>query len=173
MNAKRKAIPTSVIQQVLHQAGYRCANPSCRTILTLQIHHLDQVSEGGQNTPENLLALCPNCHTLHHKKIIPLESLKTWKQLLLSLNEGFNRLAIDVLLAMNEMNELRVSGDGFIQIAGLLTGGYVQNSGITLTAAGSAYPGSYGLKLTEKGKAFIEAWKAGNHRKAIQQNTVA
>lgn len=169
MNAKRKAISTSVIQQVLHQAGYRCANPSCRTMLTLEIHHLDQVSEGGQNTPENLLALCPNCHTLHHKKIIPLESLKTWKQLLLSLNEGFNKLAIDVLLVMPTIGQLSVTGDGFIHISSLITGGYLYPS-IMVTAAGSGGGGSITLKLTEKGKTFIDAWKAGNHRDAIQQD---
>lgn len=171
MNVKRKAIPTSVIQQVLHQAGFRCANPSCRTMLTLEIHHLDQVSMGGQNTPENLLALCPNCHTLHHKQIIPLESLKTWKQLLLSLNEGFNRLAIDVLLAMPTIGQLSVTGDGFIQIASLITGGYLYAS-MMVTAAGGGGGGSFTLKLTEKGNIFIEAWKAGNHRKAIQQDAI-
>jgi len=51
----------------LHESGYRCGNPVCRTILTLDIHHLTRI-EGGPNTAENLLPLCPNCHAQHHQE---------------------------------------------------------------------------------------------------------
>lgn len=153
-----------VRQQVLHEAGYRCANPACRTLLTLEIHHLDPVSEGGSNTVDNLLALCPNCHTLHHRRVIPMTSLKAWKLLLLSLNEGFDRISIDVLLAMQQIKNLRVSGDGFVHIAGLLTGGYVRLAMVGHPAGGTT---QLGLRLTEKGQTFIEAWKAGDQQAAV------
>jgi HNH endonuclease len=82
--------------------------------LTLEIHHLDPVSVGGADTPDNLLCLCPNCHTMHHKGIIPVESLKTWKVLLLSLNEAFDRRAVDILLAIDALGDVAVTGDGML-----------------------------------------------------------
>ena len=60
MTDHRIAVPVDVKRLVLHEAGYRCANPVCRHILTLDVHHLDYVSDGGSNTPYNLLPLCPN-----------------------------------------------------------------------------------------------------------------
>ncbi|MCP5450830.1 MAG: HNH endonuclease, partial [Gammaproteobacteria bacterium] len=75
MATKRKPIKVDIKHQVLHESGYKCSNPVCRTILTLDIHHLEYVSKNGDNTPDNLLALCPNCHALHHKGIIPDNSL--------------------------------------------------------------------------------------------------
>ena len=74
----RKKIPADCRQLVLHEAGYRCANPTCRTILTLDIHHLEYVSDDGGNDPANLLPLCPNCHGLHHSGVIPRESIRAW-----------------------------------------------------------------------------------------------
>jgi cytochrome c553 len=168
MAAQRKAIPLAVKQQVLHEAGYRCGNPICRTIITLEIHHLDHVSEGGENNAENLIALCPNCHSLHHKGEIPKESLQAWKYLQFSLNEGFDKVAIDVLLAMDHLNGLSVSGDGFVQIAGLVTGGYLRIAGTSTGAAHTSGVGAFNLVLTDKGKCFIQAWKRGDQRKAIE-----
>lgn len=158
----RKAIPHSIKQQALHEAGYRCSNPTCRTIITLDIHHLQQVSEGGGNTVENLLALCPNCHALHHRGTISIESLKTWKFLLISLNEGFNKNSIDVLLAISELKGFSVSGDGFLQVACLITGGYLS---IRTQICGAG--GYFSLRLTDKGKLFVEAWKNGNQSAAV------
>jgi len=39
---KRRAIPKQVKLDVLTEAGYQCAVPTCRTILSLDIHHIDQ-----------------------------------------------------------------------------------------------------------------------------------
>ena len=62
---KRRHILVTKRQLVLLEAGYKCANPSCRHILTLELHHIVWVKDGGGNDLENLLALCPNCYSLH------------------------------------------------------------------------------------------------------------
>lgn len=64
---------------VLTEAGYRCAVPTCRTILAIDLHHLVWLSEGGPDDASNLLALCPTCHALHHRGEIPREALLIWK----------------------------------------------------------------------------------------------
>ena len=33
----------------------------------LHIHHIKPVSKGGEGMPNNLIALCPNCHTTIHR----------------------------------------------------------------------------------------------------------
>ncbi|MBW1992993.1 MAG: HNH endonuclease [Deltaproteobacteria bacterium] len=106
----RKSIPGNTRRQVLHEAGYKCGNPVCRTILTLDFHHLIPVSREGSNRLENLLPLCPNCHALHHKGEIPIESIRSWKMLLLALNEAFDRRSIDLLLAIESIGQCRAIG---------------------------------------------------------------
>ena len=58
----RRAIPGDVQTVVLIEAGYRCASPTCRNILALDLHHIEEVHEGGGNEVANLIALCPTCH---------------------------------------------------------------------------------------------------------------
>jgi hypothetical protein len=77
---------------VLTEAGYRCAVPTCRSILTIDLHHIVEVSKGGGDTPENLLPLCPTCHALYHRGTITRSSIQKWKQDLLSVSsQDFKR----------------------------------------------------------------------------------
>lgn len=164
--AKRKSLPMDVRRLVLHEAGYKCANPVCRTILTLDIHHLDYVSDAGTDTPENLLALCPNCHALHHQGNIPKESLRSWKMLLLSMNEGFDRKAIDILLALSKMGWIEVSGEGMLECAALLASDLIKVE-IIHGQMHMAFVVTYKLRLSERGRLLVEAWKLGDQKAAV------
>ena len=172
---KRRSIPISEKRIVLHEAGYQCSNPVCRTIITLDLHHLVYVSEGGKNVAENLLALCPNCHALHHKDIITLESLRTWKMLQLSLNEAFDKKSINMLLTFAKRNYIDVSGEGVLECSSLIAADLVEVRQLTGTLGEPSSNGPckaiYSLKLTQKGKLFIEAWKKGDQEAAIQLDT--
>ena len=162
----RRKIPVDVRQLVLHEAGYRCANPVCRTPLTIEVHHLDPVSTGGSDTADNLLPLCPNCHTSHHAGHIPIESLKTWKLVLISLNEGLDGRAVDILLTIDQMERLSISGDGMLQCAGLMSSGLIM-VGSSVSGGGSLSGGSYTIKLSPKGRIFVDGWKKGNQAEAL------
>ena len=159
----RKALTQEVRRHVLHEAGYKCGNPVCRTIITLDIHHLVPVADDGSNDPENLLALCPNCHALHHRGEIPRESLRAWKMLLLAVNEAFDRRSVDLLLALDATGMVFVSGEGVLECAALIAGGLVQRGAYN---TGRPIP-SYSVSLTERGRAFVEAWKQGNQQLAV------
>ena len=124
--AARKKLPISIQRMVLHESGYKCSNPTCRTIITLDLHHLAYVSKGGKNEAENLLALCPNCHSLHHKRHIPQDSLRTWKMLQISLNEAFDKRSIDLLLTIHKQRRLDVSGEGVLDCASLISSEFVK-----------------------------------------------
>lgn len=44
------------------RASYRCENPWCRMAAALDAHHVVKRSQGGEDTRENLVALCRRCH---------------------------------------------------------------------------------------------------------------
>ena len=86
MSRQRIAIPERIKQAVLTEAGYKCANPTCQTTLALDHHHIEYVSEDGSNEVSNLLALCPTCHSLHHRGTIPRQAVTEWKNRVVALN---------------------------------------------------------------------------------------
>jgi hypothetical protein len=154
-------------------------------IITLDVHHMIPVSRKGRDVPENLLPLCGNCHDLHHKGEITDRSIRTWKFLLLALNEAFDRRSVDLLLALDSFDRIRLhpdvrfraivdrphslvcSGDGLIGIAGLIASGLIEvfehcNAG---HEGGTDY--KYFYSLTEKGRMFVEGWKRGDQSAAI------
>jgi hypothetical protein len=158
----RKTLPLDVKRHVLHEAGYKCGNPVCRTILTLDIHHLVRVAEKGEDVPENLLALCPNCHALHHRGEIPEASIRAWKMLLLSLNEAFDRRSVDILLALDTVGVISGSGECVLECAGLIADGLV-----TANKFKTAISFTYWVTLSNRGRQFVKAWKDGNQPGAV------
>ena len=166
----------STQREVLHEAGYQCANPACRTIITLDIHHIEYVSEGGGNGAANLLPLCPTCHARHHSGEIPRESIRAWKMLLLSLNEGFPRIAVDLLLALDHLgvNPILVSTDTILMMGSLIASGLVT---VKHPYAGETIPDpdfsqSRFITLSDKGRTFVTAWKEGKQEQAVNLSSV-
>jgi len=170
MNRKRRQIPIATKSLVLHEAGYRCANPTCRNPLTLDVHHIVYHSEDGSDTPENLIAICPYCHSLHHSGHIPLASLRAWKLLLLALNEGYDRKAIDLLLALHKLERVIASGDAVLNYSGLIASGLVSvtTQGSSRSRYGMAPDFRYEIKLSEKGLFMVEAWKKGDQNEVMK-----
>jgi 5-methylcytosine-specific restriction endonuclease McrA len=71
LQVPRKPLSPSVKREVLAEAAYRCANPRCTNVLTLQIHHMVWVKDDGGNDTSNLVALCGYCHDMHTQGHIP------------------------------------------------------------------------------------------------------
>jgi hypothetical protein len=158
----RTAIQSNIRLQVLTEAGYRCAVPTCRNILAVDIHHLIEVSEGGGNEQGNLIALCPTCHALFHRGTIDRSSLYAYKLMLVSLSSAFDKNTIDDLLflASPANSNLYVSGDGVLKFSRLVGAGlatfslFMQNGPMVL----------YRVGLTQKGADLIQAWKSGDRK---------
>lgn len=169
---KAGSVKTSIRIQVLHEAGYKCSNPRCRYPLTLDVHHLLYVAEGGNDDPANLLPLCPTCHQEHHAGRIPTDSLRAWKMLLLAINEAFDRRSVDMLLAIFKDGCIkRIKGDGVLQLAPLIASSLVNvreyyqeyNAG----TIAQAFTQEYLAELTEKGTLFVQGWLNGDQQAAI------
>ena len=83
---KRDNIPVNVIRAVLVESGHRCAIPTCRATTT-EIAHIVPWAKSHDNSFENLIALCPNCHTrFDQKKDIDHLAMKMYKHNLGILN---------------------------------------------------------------------------------------
>jgi hypothetical protein len=161
---ERKKVPEAVLLRVLTEAGYRCAVPTCRNILAIDLHHMEEVSEGGGNAQGNLLALCPTCHALFHRGTYSRDSIYAWKVTLVSLSNAFDTNAIDDLLFLKatQGSNLLVSGDGVLKFSRLIGAGQaefklaMQNGPLVL----------YQVGLTTKGNQLVDAWISGN-REAV------
>lgn len=156
----RIRVGESLKREVLSEAGYRCAVPTCRNILAIDLHHIVEVEDNGSNSLSNLIALCPTCHALYSRGIISREAIRSWKIMLVSLNHAFDKESISNLLFLKNLppNKLVVSGDGVLKFSHLIGSGLagfeikIKNGPIVV----------YQIFLTEKGKRIVDAWFSGN-----------
>lgn len=60
-------------QAVLYRSEGDCENPRCsgdiqdtskRGLPLLEVDHIHDLADGGPDFPTNMIALCPNCHTI-------------------------------------------------------------------------------------------------------------
>jgi hypothetical protein len=84
--------------------------------------------------------------------------------LLMALNEAFGRQSIDILLTIARLDRQRIrniSGDGVPTYAPLIAANL-----ITIEFHPDA--DKYTMRLSNKGNLFVEAWKRGDQRAAIE-----
>lgn len=73
-NQKVRTSLTSTMRKKLKDAVAKCEK--CKRKGDLDIHHLKPIAKGGDNTPSNLVALCPNCHRDCHNGSTTQKDLK-------------------------------------------------------------------------------------------------
>ena len=64
----RRYVPTALENLLYELAGHRCTICAAPW---LEIHHINELSEGGETAYDNLIVLCPNCHTRVHAEGVP------------------------------------------------------------------------------------------------------
>jgi hypothetical protein len=158
---ERDRLPIKTTTILLTECGYRCAVPTCRNILALDMHHMWEVSAGGGDEPSNLIALCSFCHDLYHRGTIQKESIYVYKAMLVAITRAFDVEAVDRLLFLEPCKKdfLVVSGDGLLHFARLIAAGLAvaeqkANNNFQLV--------TYAVNISEKGRQLIEAWKQGD-----------
>jgi hypothetical protein len=158
---ERKKLPLNTATIVLTKSGYRCAVPTCRGILALDMHHIWEVSGGGGDDPSNLIALCPTCHALYHRGNYSVDSIYAYKAMLIAISRAFDLEAVDKLLFLNQIEEdfLVVSGDGLLHFARLIAAGFASAD---QKANNKFQIVTYTVNISEKGRQLIEAWKEGD-----------
>jgi len=153
--ATRHTPPNRVVVDVLTEAGYRCAVPTCRGILALDLHHIVPVRQGGPSTADNLLALCPTCHALFERGTISQDSIAAWKAYLRSLSRAYDHHTLDLLWFLRRVPNFRCSADGVVSFARLIGAGLANYS----LVAQDRFDSLIGVTLSEKGTRLIAAWE--------------
>ena len=158
---ERKGLPLKTVTIVLTEAGYRCAVPTCRGILALDMHHIWEVAAGGGDEPSNLIALCPTDHALYHRGTISADSIYAYKAMLVAISRAFDLEAVDRLLFLSAYPKdfLIVSGDGLLHFARLIAANLAS---VEQKANNNWQIVTYAVNISEKGKLLIEAWRQGD-----------
>lgn len=167
----REAIPEEVKRAVLVEAGHRCAISTCRATTT-EIAHIVPYAESRDNSFENLIALCPNCHTRYDKKKeIDHLAIKMYKHNLGILNNRygeFERRLFEILAKTGErVFVLGLAGD--LLIANAVKDGFFEDQhvkGMDVAVSGSngfkkRFPMQFTYWVTDAGVAFIKRYAEG------------
>ena len=83
MKAARKKLTVKLRNKLFDEVRSTCPAPECKTaagVSTLEIHHRDL--DRDNNAEENLIALCPTCHTKATKGLISEADVDLWKRML-------------------------------------------------------------------------------------------
>ena len=167
----RDPVPAEVKRAVLVEAGHRCAIPTCRATTT-EIAHISPWAETQDNSFENLIALCPNCHTrFDQKKEIDRIAVKMYKHNLGILNNRygeFERRLFEVLAKSSErVFVLGAAGDLLVANAvkdGFFEDKHVEGMGLEVqsdTGYSKNFPLTFTYWVTDAGVAFIKRFTTG------------
>ena len=168
----RIPVPTDIKRAVLVEAGHRCAIPTCRATTT-EIAHIVPWAESNDNSFENLIALCPNCHTrFDQKKEIDKISIKMYKQNLGILNNRygeFERRLFEILAKTGE-RVFVLGSAGDLLVANAVKDGFFEDKnvqGMEFEIKGSdgfvkSFPMQFTYWVTDAGMAFIKRYAQGS-----------
>lgn len=162
---ERLKIPKEIKRKVLLEAGHRCAIPTCK-YARVDIAHIIPWSESQDNSFENLIALCPNCHDLYDKdKKIDHKSMQIYKQNLGLLNHRYGEIKRRILDYFYESNNISICLPALHEIHVLfpLKDKFLiktkKPGRILIQSGGLTVPIWEEYTLTDKGKIFIENLK--------------
>jgi HNH endonuclease len=154
----RPSIPIKIKRRILIEAGYRCAIPTCRWPITENAHIISW-AESKDHSYENLIALCPNCHTLYDSGKIERAAIIAYKKKLMFLNEVYSRFELDALDHLKTHKRALIPGE--LLIKRLLEEEIVEHEEEIMIQGfgdGEDILGIFSVILSEKGKKLLEDW---------------
>jgi 5-methylcytosine-specific restriction endonuclease McrA len=72
----RPSIPRPLEREVLMEAGHRCATPTCKQT-PVEIAHIIPYDKVLKHEFDNLITLCPNCHSRYTANLLIINSRYT------------------------------------------------------------------------------------------------
>ncbi|NWA28531.1 HNH endonuclease [Pseudomonas gingeri] len=168
----REHIPVQVQRAVLVEAGHRCAIPTCRSTTT-EIAHIVPWAETQDNSFENLIALCPNCHTrFDQKKDIDRLSVRKYKQNLAILNNRYGdcERRLFAILAKSGERVFVLGPGGDVLVANAVQDGLFEDKQVkgmsfdisTSEGFSKRFPMTFTYWVTDAGMTFIKHYMEGS-----------
>lgn len=155
----RPAIPADLQRRVLMEAGHRCAIPTCRTT-PVELAHIVPWSEVRGHTFENLIALCPTCHTRYDTHQIDRLSMKGYKANLGLVSGRYGEIERRILdqLAITRQDRFRLPGGWDIPLMYLLRDGLIVKAPFGGGVIINGLSATDDYLLTTAGQEFIKRW---------------
>jgi hypothetical protein len=174
----RPAIPRPLERELLVEAGYRCAIPTCRAVSPLQIEHIEDWAKVHEHKFDNMIVLCANCHGRkgNGRGQIDRTALRQYKANLALLNHrygDFERRILDHFSASPGTEFLILPGGMDLLFHYLIIDGYITpmpgfQSAMSMDYSGKDVtgkefkidiPSHTAFILTESGKEFVRNWQ--------------
>ena len=159
-NEPRPPISADLRRQVLVEAGHRCAIPTCRQT-PVELAHITPWATCKEHTFDNLIALCPTCHTRYDRDEIDRKAMRLYKHNLGVLNSrygDFERRILQVFANEPQSNSIWLPGGLDVMLMYLMQDGLVINSGQHGGAIIAGVPSRVLYQLTDKGREFVQKW---------------
>ncbi len=86
-----------LIEELIQRDGSKCSVCGI-TNAPLEIHHVMPISQGGDNSLNNLVLVCPNCHSSQERQVRHFE-FQDYLVQLLTLNDNFRKITINFPLS--------------------------------------------------------------------------
>jgi len=156
----RPPIPRPLERDVLVEAGHRCAIPACRQV-PVEIAHIVPWSQAKEHTFDNLIALCPTCHTRYDRGEIDRKAMLQYKANLSVLTHRYGDMEQRLLRMFAQepdASEVWLPGGLDILLLYLLQDGLLVNTGQDGGVVVAGVPSRVLYRLTPHGRAFIERW---------------
>lgn len=158
----RSAIPKDLERQVLMEAGHRCAIPTCRHPTT-EMAHIVPWAQVKEHKFENLIALCPNCHTRYDEGDIDRKSMLQYKANLSVLAGRYGDVEQRVLKWFADHPDsanIWLPGGFGILVANLMQDDLLEPHDKEVHFVLSAIPRFELYDLTASGRKFVSRWVA-------------
>lgn len=158
-------------RDVLIESGYRCAMPHCRET-QIDINHIRPYAAVHEHTFDNLIALCPNCHRRYTNGDIDRKAMLQIKANLSILSHRYSELERRYLARQASVGAVAgavtmLSGGLELLMANLVADELVMQVPVNAIQIEFEqpnvpdFPMVTAFVLTDKGRAFIEHWVAG------------
>lgn len=158
----RPSIPEPLKRGVYLEAGHRCAIPTCRQT-PVEIAHIVPFAEVVEHKFENLIALCPTCHSRYDRREIDRKSMLQYKANLALLNSRYSdyeRRLLEDFAEHPERTAFSINSGMNILVSYLVKDGViVQEGGFVPTIDAQGLQSYNTYRLTEKGRIFVEKVK--------------
>jgi hypothetical protein len=156
-------VPLARKRLVLVEAGHRCAIPTCRHPTT-EIAHIVPESQNHDDSFENLIALCLNCHTQYdQKKEIDRQSIRTYKRNLGILNSrysDFERRMFDQI-AETDQRSFIVEAGFEVLLLHAVNDGLLKRVELSPLAIQRGEPTRHRYEVTDAGLNFVSRYIQG------------
>lgn len=162
MPAGRPAVPAALKRQLMEEAGYRCAVPTCRGTDALELAHIVEWSSVKEHSFHNMIVLCALDHYRYDQGKIPRKSIEVFKANLGLLRGRYSDAERRVLEAfafteppLTTQHSLIIPGGGSYTLLYLEKDGLVEitpNLSVTL----GSVPLQEHVSLTEAGIEVVE-----------------